>query len=419
MKIIENMPMDGAPYYNSKKWVSPLNFAPAVMGPSTSHSVYIHDVTLRDGEQTCGLNWTEEERVEIGVALDKFGVKSIEVGMPIISADIGRAVRRLVDMKLRAEVVAFCRARRDDIDCAVQAGVSKVVVEHAVNPYTNLYAYNVETDELLTRVSDAIAYAKTSGLNVTFMGWDVTRGTLDYAKKVYYSIVSKCRPDAVVYTDSFGVATPHAIYYAITELKQELGSTPIEFHVHNEFGMAMGAVVAAVYAGVAGIHSSINGLGERTGNVATEEVAAALELLLNINTGVDIKKIDWITSLVENITNLSIHNNKPVTGKRLFWLESGVPCQAKTRLEKAGIAAAMTPYLPEIVGREDTKVVLGGSSGRENVQLYLENLGLKYEVEDIDQLLEKVKTEGRRVRRVLTESEFMDIYRVVCGAHKT
>ncbi len=410
MKIIENMKMDGMPYFNDKKWVSPMNFLNEVMPNTTSKKVYIHDVTLRDGEQTCGLNWTEDERVEVAVALNKLGVKSIEVGMPIISEDIVRAVRKLVDMNLDSEIIAFCRARNDDVDYAVEAGVTKVIIEHAVNPYTNYFAYKVETDELIERVVSSIEYAKSKGLRVTFMGWDVTRGTLDYAIKVYKEIVERTNPESVVFTDSFGVATPNAVFHAVRELKKALGDTPVEFHVHNEFGMAMGSVVAAVYAGVDGIHSSINGLGERTGNVATEEVAAALKILLNIDTGVNLEYIDEITKLVENITNIPIHSNKPVTGKKLFWLESGVPVQAKTRLEEGGIQAAMTPYLAELVGRENTQIVLGGSSGKENIQIYLENLNLKYNEEDIEKLVEKVKEEGRKHRRVLTKEEFIDIY---------
>jgi isopropylmalate/homocitrate/citramalate synthase len=237
------------------------------------------------------------------------------------------------------------------------------------------------------------------------MGWDVTRASLDYVKKVYTAVVEQAEPEAVVYTDSFGVASPLAIYKAISELKKELG-VPVEFHVHNEFGMAMGSVLAAVYAGVDGIHSSINGLGERTGNVATEEVAAALEILLNVPTGVDISKIDKITKLVEGITGITIPPNKPVTGKRLFWLESGVVVHAKEKLERSGIPSAMTPYLPDLVGREPIQIVLGGSSGKASVQYYLDQLGVEVSEEQLDTLVERIKDKGREKRDVLTKEEF-------------
>lgn len=409
MKLLENMPMEGAPYFSDEKWVSPMNFMPGVKGKETSESVYIHDVTLRDGEQTCGLNWTEDERVDIAVALNDLGVKSIEVGMPIISDDIGRAIARLVKMNLKAELIPFCRARRDDIESAAKTGVEKVIIEHAVNPYTDYYAYHVDTEKLIDRIVSNIEYAKSLGLKVTFMGWDVTRGTLEYAKKIYKAVVDAVHPEAVVFTDSFGVATPHAVYRAVRELKEEL-KIPVEFHVHNEFGMAMGSVMAAAYAGVSGIHSSINALGERTGNVATEEVAAALELLLNIHTGIDLKKIDSITKMVEKITQIPIHRNKPVTGTRLFWMESGVVVQAKTRLEEAGIQAAMFPYLPSVVGREEANIVIGGSSGKDSIALFLDKLALPYEEDDLQPLTDRVKALGREKRDVVSEEEFKRLY---------
>lgn len=409
MKLLENMPMEGAPYFSDEKWVSPMNFMPEVMGEETSKSVYIHDVTLRDGEQTCGLNWTEDERVDIAIALNDLGVRSIEVGMPIVSDDIGRAISRLVKMNLKAELIPFCRARLDDIESAAKTGVEKIIVEHAVNPYTNYYAYNVDTEKLLDRVISSIEYAKSLGLKVTFMGWDVTRGTLEYAKKVYKAIVDAVHPEAVVFTDSFGVATPNAIYHVIRELRKEL-KIPVEFHVHNEFGMAMGSVMAAAYAGISGIHSSINGLGERTGNVPTEEVATALELLLNVHTGIDLKKINSITKMVEKITQIPIPRNKPITGSRLFWMESGVVVQAKSRLEEVGIKAAMFPYLPSVVGREEASVVLGGSSGKSSIVFFLDKLGLPYEESDLEPLTELVKAFSRKKRNVVSEDEFKRIY---------
>jgi isopropylmalate/homocitrate/citramalate synthase len=157
---------------------------------------------------------------------------------------------------------------------------------------------------------------------------------------------------------------------------------------------------------VDGIHSSINGLGERTGNVATEEVAAALEILLNVPTGVDISKIDKITKLVEGITGITIPPNKPVTGKRLFWLESGVVVHAKEKLERSGIPSAMTPYLPDLVGREPIQIVLGGSSGKASVQYYLDQLGVEVSEEQLDTLVERIKDKGREKRDVLTKEEF-------------
>jgi methanogen homocitrate synthase len=406
MKVLDNMPMEGAPWFEKGvKWVSPMNFDPAVMPASTSKRVYIHDVTLRDGEQTCGLNWTEDERVEIGVALDDLGVDRIEVGMPAVSEDISRAITRLVKMNLRAAIVPFARCVKDDIDAAVKAGASHIVVEHAVNPYTCMYGYNCDTEKLVDRIVSSVNYAKEQGLATTFMGWDVTRATLDYVLGVYERVVEAAKPEAVVFTDSFGVASPHAIFHAISQLKARLPGVRVEFHVHNEFGMAMGSVIAAAYAGVDGIHSSINALGERTGNVATEEVAAGLKLLLGIDTGVDIGKLGEVCSMVERITNIPTWRNKPVTGTRLFWLESGVVVDAKAKMEPAGLIPAMCPYMPEVVGHSPIEVVMGGSSGKASVKYFLEQRGVACTDAQVEEILEKAKTLGRSLRRVLEPAE--------------
>ena len=168
--------------------------------------------------------------------------------MPAVSRTY-RAISRLVKMNLRATIVPSPAA--GDIDAAVDAGASHIVVEHAVNPYTCYYAYNVDREKLIDRIVSSVNYAKEQGLWTTFMGWDVTRARLDYVLGVYEQVVAEAKPEAVVFTDSFGVATPNAIYHAIRQLKTRLPGVRVEFHVHNEFGMAMGSVLAD--AGVDGI----------------------------------------------------------------------------------------------------------------------------------------------------------------------
>lgn len=409
-KEFDDFKMMGKPWFSDSKWVSPMNFGDGVITDAMPKSVYIHDVTLRDGEQTTGLNWTEKERIDIALMLDKLGVKSIEVGMPIVSEDVVTAIQKLSEMNLNSELVGFCRAITDDIDYAEKARLKKVIVEHAVNPYTNLYGYSADEDKVVDRVLRTIDYAYEKDIKVTFMGWDVTRATLDSVLRVYERILDRVPVESIVFTDSFGVATPMAVFKAISEFKKNF-NCPVEFHVHNEFGMAMGSVLAAVYAGVDGIHSAINGLGERTGNVATEEVIAALEILLNVSTGTNLKEVDTITKRLEEITGIVIPPNKPVTGKKLFWLESGVVVQAKNRMEAVGINAAMSPYLPSMVGREPINVVLGGSSGKDNIKYYLEKLNVPYDDEtfDYDDTLEKVKKLSREKRRNLTDAEFLEI----------
>lgn len=409
VREVENVPMNNQPYFSEKKWVSPMNFAGDVLQPTISRKIFIHDVTLRDGEQTTGLNWTFDERIRIARQLDMLGVQRIEIGMPIVSKDIVDAAKQLASEGLNAELVGFCRAKTEDVDYAAEADLKHIIIEHAVNPYTNKYGYHTDRNKLYDRVLTAADYADKKGLTVTFMGWDVTRAPLDYVLEVYRHVYENCNISSFVFTDSFGVATPNAVFRAIRSLKEAF-SIPIEFHVHNEFGMAMGSVMSAIYAGVDGIHSSINGLGERTGNVATEEVIAAAEILLNVPTGTQLTEIAEITKLVSDITQIPIPANKPVTGTKLFWLESGVVVQAKERMESQGIMAAMSPYLPELVGREEIKIVIGGSSGKDSIKYYLEKLGIEFDDQyPFADALAACKKEARDKRRNLTDEEVKPI----------
>lgn len=409
LKEIDGFKMKGQPYFDDSKWVSPMNYEEGVYTKEVPESIYIHDVTLRDGEQTTGLNWTYEERIEIALLLNELGVKSIEVGMPIVSEDIVQATQELSKMDLQSELVGFCRARTDDVEHAHKANLNKIIVEHSVNQYTNLYGYHVDDDAVVERVLSAIDKATSLGMKVTFMGWDVTRSPLEQVMDVYRRIVERVPVESVVFTDSFGVATPRAVGRAVRELKREL-KVPVEFHVHNEFGLAMGSVSEAIFNGVDGIHASINGLGERTGNVATEEVIAMSEILLNLKTGTNSKVINKICKRVSEITDIPVPQNKPVTGTKLFWLESGVVVNAKQRMEDAGIAAAMSPYLPEVVGREPIEIVLGGSSGKVSIEYYLEKHNIPYDESfDFEAVLAEVKKLSRQNRRVLTDDEFIEI----------
>jgi len=416
LKELAGMPMKGSPYFDENRWVSPLNFLDGAMAKRLPKKVAIHDVTLRDGEQTCGLVWREDDRVRIGEALNELGVDRIEVGMPIISEEEGNAVRRLKKMKLNSELVAFCRAMPKDLDAALEVGVDRIIVEHAINPYLNEYVYHRTMEQVVDTVTDCIEYVKKNGTKVSFMGWDATRAPIDYTLEAFKRIAHNAHPETMAFVDSFGVGTPYAIQFAFEELRKVVPEeTGLEFHVHNEFGMAMGSVIAAIVGGARTIHSSINGLGERTGNVATEQVAAALKILLNIDTGVDISKIGEVSRLVQDISHIAPADNSPVVGGRLFWVESGSVVDALDRLNSAGIQAAMTPYMPQLVGRPGPFVKIGAFSGKASIRYYVRLSGIDATEEQLEDILDRVHAEGRIRKAVLEDSVLESITASVMG----
>jgi len=413
---LPEMKMKGTPYFSENKWVSPLNFMKEIPFNKFPERVKIHDVTLRDGEQTCGLVWREDERVYIAESLSDLGVDRIEVGMPVISDENMRAIKRLTSMNLKSEIVAFCRALRKDIDAAYDSGANRIIVEHAVNPYVNKFVYNSSAEEVISKVVENILYAKDKNMRVTFMGWDTTRSNLDYVLKVFSEIARKASPESVVFVDSFGVATPFSIKFVFEQLRKVISdSIELEFHVHNEFGLAMGSVLAAIVGGACTIHSSMNSLGERTGNVATEQVVVALKILLNINTGVDLTKLWRVSKLIQDISKTSPGYNSPVIGEKLFWVESGIVVAALRKLNAKGIQSAMTPYMPKLVGRDGPEVKLGAFSGKSSVKLFLEAKNISVRNEEFEKIVDKIQYEGRIRKAVLEESEILRIIYEVIG----
>jgi len=417
LRELEGMKLKGTQYFTDKKWVSPQNFLPEAGYPSLPKSVQIHDVTLRDGEQTCGLVWGEDQRVRIAEALDELGVQRIEVGMPIVSDENMRAIKRLNKMNLRAEIVAFCRAMPKDIDAAIEAGADRIIIEHAVNPYLNEYVYRSSAEAVIEKVVKSIEYVKGQKIPVTFMGWDATRSSLDYVLHVFSEIARQAEPESVVFVDSFGVGTPAAIRYIFQELRKVIPEqSRLEFHVHNEFGLAVGSVLAAIEGGARVIHSSMNGLGERTGNVATEQVAAALELLLNIDSGVNLDKLWEVSKLIQDIAGFTPNYNSPVVGERLFWVESGIVVDALSKLKDAGIMPAMSPYLPELVGREEPEFKLGAFSGNASIKIYLQQKKIEVDKDQRDEILDRIRKESRIRKALLEDSTVMSIINDVIGA---
>jgi isopropylmalate/homocitrate/citramalate synthase len=372
------------PYFNNDGWwVCPFNFVEGVSNDFDGKNVTIHDVTLRDGEQTFGVAFSPDERVRIAEALDELGVPRVEVGMPPASSEILEGIKQVVQRNLNTEIVAFIRTLKDDIDMSIDCGVKTVILEHITNPYACEAGYGLDRAEVIDRIVSNVLYAKEKGLKTIFMGWDLTRGDdLDFIRDVYTTFARESQPDGVVIVDTFGVALPGAIRFIFRKLREWMPNVPLEFHTHNEFGLANAGILEAVAEGASVIHTAINGLGERTGNAATEEVATMLELLAGIKTGLILDRLMDVSLLVENI-------------------------------EKNGFNITVQPFLPHLVGQDPIRLVLGKNSGTATIGYFLDKLGFEATNEQVKEVTERVKREGRRQRALLTEQQFAKICKEV------
>jgi len=391
-------------------WISPVNFYEDVNNGLEGKEITLHDVTLRDGEQTFGVAYNIADRVRIAQALDDMGVPRIEAGMPIISAENRAGIKEIVNSSLNAEITALVRAHKMDIDLSEECGLKTVIVEHCLNPYVNQGGYDLDTQGIIGRCAESINYANEKGIKAIFMGWDMTRiDDLDYLQKFYTELSQQCDPAAIVLVDTFGAAIPRAAGFLVKKVKEWVPSATIEYHNHNEFGLANAGVLEAISAGAEVIHTAVNGLGERTGNAATEEVAAMLEIMTGTKTGIDLKKLMEVSILVENISGRKVPGNKPVVGRGLFDVETGVAADLITKMESKGFDMSVSPMVPSTVGQPPVNLVLGKNSGKATVEFHLDRHNLKATPDQTNEIVNRVKAEGRIQRTLLSDTQFLAI----------
>jgi methanogen homocitrate synthase len=399
-------------YKEDKYWASPFNFMADNNMGLEGRNVQIHDVTLRDGEQASNVAFSLGDRIRIAEALNDLGVARIEAGMPIISAEVRNGLKQMVDMGFDSEIVGFCRTDRLDVDLAEECGVKKIIVEHLMNPYLIQQAYGIDKQKVIDNCIDVIGYAQEKGLKTIFMGWDLTRvDDMEFLEDVYTQIFGQTSPESVVLVDTLGCALPRAAGYLVKQFREWLPDTVIEYHNHNEFGIANAGVLEAVAAGADIVHSSINGLGERTGNAATEEILVLLEVLAGVNTGANLEKIMETSILLENITSVTIPRNKPIVGRGLFDSESGIGVDIMRKLQATGfkVPEVTGAFAASMVGQDEGKPVLGKNSGRSTIAYFLEKHGLEASKDQIGEITEIVKAEGRIQRKLLSDSQFRGI----------
>jgi len=396
-----------------KMWISSrYNFDDDVVKQfSLPGKVRFYDVTLRDGEQMPGVVFRRDEKVKLAQALDELGIHSIEAGMPAVSQEDFDAVKEIANLGLNAKVKAFCRARKEDVDLALKCDVNGVLIEVPTSDYLIQYGYQWTKERVIDMSVEAASYAKAHGLYVTFFLIDSTRADPNYLRKLSVEVTEKARVDALAVVDTFGCASPQGFAHLVRMVKSWV-NVPIEVHCHNDLGLATANSLAGVTAGAEVVHTNVNGIGERAGGAATEEVAVALRILYGIDTGIRYEKLFSVARMVEEMAGVKVSLGKPVVGEKAFAYEAGIPVMFCRRLRAKGLLKAGLGYLPEFVGNKFI-VVLGKKSGRHSIEEGLERLGIKADDQQIAEILEKVKETSIKNKRAVTEDEFQAIVKEV------
>ncbi len=394
-------------------WVSPFNVTNDVRQSfSLPPRVQIHDATLRDGEQTPGVVFSVADKIAIAEMLAVVGVDRIEAGMPAVSDDDFAAIKQIVKLGLTSRIYSFVRAITADIDKSLECGVHGVILEVPIGYPKLLWQFKWTWEDVLRKSVEVVRYAKAHDLEVVYFPYDTTRAREEDLTNLLTRMVQDAPPDSVGIVDTMGCVLPGAMKYLVRLVKRLTNGLPVEVHTHNDFGMAVATELAGVEAGAEVVHSSANGLGERTGNAALEELIVALHVLYGYETSYRLDRLPELGALVSRLSNAPIAVNKPILGAGNFTRESGIGVDLV--LKKP---LAMFGTHPALTGRSG-EVVLGKKSGKASITCALEQLGVSGAGDEaVGEMLRLVKERSIARRGLVTREEFREIaQRVLAGA---
>jgi 2-isopropylmalate synthase len=359
--------------------------------------VYFSDTTLRDGEQMPGASLTPEEKVEIAKALAKAGIHSLDAGFPACASSEIEAIQRIVKEVKGPVISALCRALHSDIDKAYEALAEAepdkraVSIFVATSPIHRNDKLRKSKAELLEMIVSAIHYAREKFYLVAFSPEDASRTELDFLCEIYQAAI-EAGATTIGFPDTLGILTPEKTRASIRYIQNNVPNIDKAFiavHFHNDFGLATSNTLAAIEEGVHIVQCAVNGIGERAGNTALEEIVMAL--LLNQEqyqrtVSIDPKQLVSLSNLVAEKTSIPIAPNKAVVGSNIFATEAGI--------HQDGILKnpdTYLPFLPEMVGAEGIQFVLGKHSGRAAIAQRLKELNFYLTEQQLDLVVATLK----------------------------
>ena len=367
------------------------------------HDVQFLDTTLRDGEQAPGVSLTPEEKAHIAQKLDDAAIDVIEAGSACTGPGERETIQRVTSLDLDATVTSFSRGIESDIDLAMDCGVDGISLVVPASDKHVTEKVGTTHDENVKNTVELVEYATDHGLWVEVIGEDGSRAELSYLEELMAAALD-AGADRVCYADTVGHATPDRTLEIVSTLS-DLG--PTSTHTHDDLGLAVTNALVSVAAGADLVHGTINGIGERAGNVALEEVAIALDHGYGIET-MKLEEVYDLAQLVANKTGMALPPNKAVVGQNAFTHESGIHTDGTLKDD-----AMYEPYPPEKVGRQ-RRLALGKHAGRAGVEAALDEHGVDVTETQVSEIVSRVKQLGDRGKRV-TDVDLLTIAEEVSG----
>ena len=333
----------------------------------------ILDSTLREGEQHPGVSFTNKQRIQIAWMLDYFGVDQIEIS-PIISNDHAVATKTIIKQGLSADIVAHGRALKEDIDVSLKCDASWVAAYLGISDIHLKDKLRISRDEALNRAVKTVEYAKSHGLKIRFTVEDGCRADPQFLIKVCKAI-EEAGVDRISLPDTVGVLRPKGMYNFVKSVRSEV-NVPLDAHVHNDIGFALANAFAACDAGADQIHTTIDGIGERTGIPSLAETAVALAYLYKSPNDFRLDMLVDLSRLIEQYTTIRPYDSKPIVGESAYKHKAGTHLAAILKNP-----AAYEPIPPRTVG-QTRKAVFGELAGKTGAEYLMSILGLEKNVEN-------------------------------------
>jgi methanogen homocitrate synthase len=370
--------------------------------------IVVYDSTLRDGEQMPGVAFNLEQKVAIATLLDEISVPQIEAGFPAVSENEFDSIREITSMGLNAEILALSRLIKKDIDAAVESGVDMVLLFIATSDIHLKYKLKKPRECIVQMAVDAVEYCKDRGIKASLSSEDSTRTDLDFLVELFKAS-EEAGAERLGLTDTVGCAAPEAITTIVSKVVKEI-NTPVSLHLHNDYGLALANAIAGVKSGAKAITTTVNGVGERGGNVPLEQFVVSMKYLYGSDLGIDTTRLKDLSDMVTNFTGNPMPWNQPLVGENAFAHESGIHVAA---VLNCPFTYESIP--PEAVGNH-RQLRMGKHSGITYIKKRIDELGYKTSEEHICEILLRVKIKGEE-NGIVDDNEFRRIVEKVLSSN--
>ena len=365
--------------------------------------IKIVDTTLRDGEQTAGVAFANHEKVTIAQTLSDMGIDQLEVGIPTMGGDEKATIKAICKRDLKASIMAWNRAVIADIEQSIDCGVDAVAISLSVSDIHIQHKLKKSREWVLENMYNAVTYAKKNGLYISVNGEDASRADINFLIE-FINLAKEAGADRFRYCDTVGVMEPFTLIDTIEKI-YKVTNFDIEMHTHNDFGMATANAIAGIVGGANHIGVTVNGLGERAGNAALEEVIMALKFVYGYETNIDTTRFREISKYVSQASGRELPIWKAIVGTNMFRHESGIHADGALKDPKNYEA-----FDPSEVGLE-RQIVIGKHSGKAAIINKFREYEIELSNEDAESMLELVRQTSVRIKRNLFDKELVEIYK--------